>query len=84
MRRSSGKGAWCAHWNAALERTCHECLFTHAGDHPSASTDRHAQCVYLPPNLGYAVEAGLAPTAFHVDGVSTLRIKIPGFCERAT
>lgn len=40
--------------------------------------------VYLPANLGYAVEASLAPTALHADHVSTLRIKTPGFCVRAT
>jgi hypothetical protein len=39
--------------------------------------------VYLPPNLGYAVEASLAPVERHVDHVSGLRIKTPGFCERA-
>jgi hypothetical protein len=39
--------------------------------------------VYLPPNLGYAVEASLASMEQHVDHVSALRIKTPGFCERA-
>ena len=39
---------------------------------------------YLPPNLGYAVEASLGVQAFHIDGTSTLRIKTPGFCTRAT
>ena len=39
---------------------------------------------YLPPNLGYVLEASLGMTALHVDGISTLRIKTPGFCERAT
>lgn len=40
--------------------------------------------VYLPANLGYAVEASLASTELHVDHISTLRIKAPGFCARAT
>ena len=40
--------------------------------------------VYLPPNLGYAVEVSLASMERHVDHVSTVRIKTPGFCERAT
>ena len=40
--------------------------------------------IYLPPNLGYAVEASLASMERHVDHVSALRIKTPGFCERAT
>jgi hypothetical protein len=39
---------------------------------------------HLHENLGYAVEASLGPHVFHVDGISTLRIKTPGFCERAT
>jgi hypothetical protein len=39
--------------------------------------------VYLPPNLGYAVEASLASMERHVDHVSALRIKTPGFCEPA-
>ena len=38
----------------------------------------------LPSNLGYVVEASLASTEFHVDHVTTLRIKTPGFCARAT
>lgn len=39
---------------------------------------------YLPSNFGYVVEATLAPTELHVDHISTLRIKDPGFCARAT
>jgi hypothetical protein len=40
--------------------------------------------IYLSPNLGYIVEASLASLGFHTDHVSTVRIKTPGFCERAT
>jgi hypothetical protein len=39
---------------------------------------------HLPSNLGYVVEATLAPMQPHVDQISTLRIKAPGFCARAT
>jgi hypothetical protein len=39
---------------------------------------------HLPTHLGYMVEAGLASQALHADHVSTLRIKTPGFCARAT
>ena len=38
----------------------------------------------LPGDLGYVVEASLAPTALHVDHIATLRIKTPGSCARAT
>lgn len=40
--------------------------------------------VFLPPNLGYAVDVSLAPRQLHVDHVNTIRIKDPGFCDRAT
>ena len=39
---------------------------------------------YLPAGLGYTVEASLGLTALHESSISTLRIKTPGFCERAT
>jgi hypothetical protein len=39
---------------------------------------------FLPEGLVYVVEATLAPMELHVDHISTMRIKKPGFCERAT
>ena len=42
------------------------------------------QRVYLPANLGYVIEATLSPMSLHADHISTLRIKDPGFCGRAT
>jgi hypothetical protein len=39
---------------------------------------------HLAAGLGYVVEARLASQALHADHVSTLRIKTPGFCARAT
>ena len=37
--------------------------------------------VYLPPHLGYAVEASLGSEALHVSSVSASRIKVPAFCD---
>jgi len=39
---------------------------------------------HLEAGLGYVIEARLALQALHADHVSTLRIKTPGFCARAT
>jgi hypothetical protein len=38
----------------------------------------------LPSNFGYVVEASLASSEFHVDHITTVRIKTPGFCSHAT
>jgi hypothetical protein len=40
--------------------------------------------VYLPSHFGYVVEVQLAAGGFHVDHLTTIRIKSPGFCARAT
>jgi len=40
--------------------------------------------IFLPRNIAYVVEAHLAPQAFHLDATSTLRLRTPGSCVRAT
>ena len=38
----------------------------------------------LPSNFGYVIEATLAPMQMHIGHMSTLRIKDPSLCARAT
>lgn len=38
--------------------------------------------VILRPGLAYVIEAVLAPQQLHIDGISAVRVKHPGFCER--